>query len=77
MEYSEASMQVATKAATALQLSKKARSSDSHQKAQLGVRRCGNCGGTRHNARTCTKDIEESSKSKLSITCASSLFNSD
>jgi hypothetical protein len=26
-------------------------------------RRCGNCGETRHNARTCKKDIEESSYS--------------
>jgi hypothetical protein len=26
-------------------------------------RRCGNCGETGHNARTCEKDVEESSQS--------------
>ena len=59
------------------QPSKKACSSSGHQRAQPGVQRCGNCGGTGHNARTCKKDTEESSKSKASIISISSLCNSD
>jgi hypothetical protein len=49
--------------------SKKARGSSNQERAQLTVRRCGNCGGTRHNARTCKKDIEENSKLELSSIC--------
>ena len=42
---------------------KKSRSRDSGDQAQLGQRRCGNCGKTGYNARTCQKDTEISSES--------------
>jgi hypothetical protein len=57
--------------------SKKARSSGNQERAQLTVRRCRNCGGTRYNARTCKKDTEISSESDTSTTYIDSLFNSD
>jgi hypothetical protein len=57
--------------------SKKARSSSDQERAQPTVRRCRNCGGTRHNARTCKKDTEENSKSELSSICTELWVNSD
>jgi hypothetical protein len=57
--------------------SKKARSSGDQKRAQLALRRCGNCSRTRHNARTCKKDTEASSKLDASTTYIGSLFNSD
>jgi len=77
MEYGEAAAQVAAEASRALQPSKKARGRNGQERAQPALRRCGNCGQTGHNARTCKKDIEESSESVASTTYASSLFNSD
>ena len=53
MEYGEASAQVAAEASAALQPSKKARGGDGQERAQPALRRCGNCGGAGHNARTC------------------------
>ena len=50
MEYGKASAQVVGNASTASQRSKKARGSDGHETAQPALRRCGNCGGTGHNA---------------------------
>src|SRR4051794_4366919 len=41
--------------------------------ALLTIRRCGNCGKTRHNTRTCLKEVEESSKSDKSTQYAGSL----
>jgi hypothetical protein len=57
--------------------SKKARSSGDQERAQLALQRCGNCSGTGHNARTCKKDTEASSKLDASTTYIGSLFNSD
>jgi len=76
-EYGNVAAQVAAEASMAVQPSKKARSGDRHQRAQPGVRRCGNCGGTGHNARTCKKDTEESSESEISTIYIGSLFDSD
>jgi len=77
MEYGTAAAQVAAEASAAPQRSKRARSSGDQEPAQPALRRCGNCGGTGHNARTCKKDTEASSKLDASITYASSLFYSD
>ena len=77
IEYSEAAAQVAAEAPVAAGRSKKARSGGDQERAQPTVRRCGNCGGTRHNARTCKKDIKISSKSNASTMYVGSLFNSD
>jgi hypothetical protein len=68
---------VATEASIAAGRSKKARSSSNQERAQPTVRRCGNCGGTRYNARTYKKDTEISSESDASTTYIDSLFNSD
>jgi hypothetical protein len=57
--------------------SKKARGGGDQERAQLTVRRCGNCGGTGHNARTCKKDIGISSELDPSTTYIGSLFDSD
>ena len=77
LEYGEAAAQVAAEAGVATERSKKARSSGDQERAQPALRRCGNCGGTGHNARTCKKDIEVSSESDGSTTYIGSLFNSD
>jgi hypothetical protein len=77
IEYRTAAAQVATEASAAPQRSKKARGSGDQELAQPALQRCGNCGGTRHNARTCKKDIETSSKSDVSTTYVGSLFDSD
>ena len=73
IEYGEGASQVAAEASMALQPSKKARCGG----GPPGVRRCGNCGGTGHNARTCKKDTEESSESEASTIYIGSLFDSD
>jgi hypothetical protein len=77
MEYGTAAAQVAAKASAAPQRSKKTRSSSDQEPAQPAVRRCGNCGQTGHNARTCKKDTEISSESDASTTYIGSLFDSD
>ena len=77
MEYGTGLAQVAAEASAALQPSKKARDGDGQDRAQPALRRCGNYGGTGHNARTCKKDTEGSSKSDASTTYAGSLFDSD
>ena len=77
MEYGTAAAQVAAEASTAPQQSKKARGSSDRERAQPALRRCRNCSGTGHNARTCRKDTEISSKSDASTTYVGSLFNSD
>jgi hypothetical protein len=68
---------VAAEASVAAERSKKACGGGDQETAQLAVQCCGNCGRTGHNARTCKKDTEVSSKLDLSITYASSLFNSN
>jgi len=77
LEYGKAAAQVAAKASVAAERSKKARSSSNQERAQPALRRCTNCGGTRHNARTCKKDTSIYSESDASTTYAGSLFNSD
>ena len=77
MEYGAIAAQVAAEASIALQPSKKACGGGGHQKAQRGIRRYRNYGGTRHNARTCKKDTEEPSKSKASIISTISFYNGD
>jgi hypothetical protein len=77
MEYGEAAAQVAAKASPGPQRSKKARGSGDQEPAQPAVQRCGNCGGTGHNARTCRKNTEISSESDVSTTYVGSLFDSD
>jgi hypothetical protein len=77
IEYGTAAAQVAAEASAAPQRSKKARGGGDQELAQPALRRCGNCGGTGHNARTCKKDIETSSESDVSTTYVGSLFDSD
>jgi hypothetical protein len=77
MEYGTAAAQVAAEASTAPQRSKKVRGGSDQELAQPALRRCGNCGRTGHNARTCKKDIEASSESDASTTYIGSLFDSD
>jgi hypothetical protein len=77
MEYGEAAAQVAAEASVAAERSKKARGGGDQERAQPALQRCGNCGGTRHNARTYKKDTEASSKSDASTTYIGSLFDSD
>jgi hypothetical protein len=77
IDYRTASAQVATKASTAPQQSKKARSSGNQEPAQPALQRCRNCSRTGHNARTYKKDTEISSESDKSITYIGSLFNSN
>jgi hypothetical protein len=77
MEYGIASAQAVAEASTAPLQSKKARSRGNHERAQPAVRRCRNCGGIGHNARTCQSDVEGSSESDTSTTYVGSLFDSD
>jgi hypothetical protein len=77
MEYGNAAAQVAATAFVAAERSKKARGGSDQEPAQPALRRCGNCGRTGHNARTCRKDIEASSESDASTTYVGSLFDSD
>ena len=77
IEYGTVAAQVAAEASVAPQGSKKARGSGDQETARPTVRRCGNCGGTGHNARTCKKDTEISSELDTSTTYVGSLFDSD
>jgi hypothetical protein len=77
LEYGEAADQVAANAALVVNLLKRTRSSGPAGRPQPAQRRCGNCGQSRHNARTCQKDAEISSESDASTTYIGSLFDSD
>jgi hypothetical protein len=77
LEYGKGAAQVAAEASIATERAKKARGSSNQERAQPALRRCGNCGGTGHNARTCKKDIEISSKSDRSTSYIDSLFEGD
>jgi hypothetical protein len=68
MEYGEATAQIAAEASVAAERSKKTRSGGDQERAQPTVRRCGNCGGTGHNALTCKKNTEISFESDTSTT---------
>ena len=76
MEYGTAAAQVAAEASAGPQRSKKARGGGDQKPAQPAVRRCGNCGRTGHNARTCKVDTEASTELDASTTYAGSLFDS-
>lgn len=77
MEYGIASAEIAAKASIALPKSKKARSGNDREPAQLASRRCRKCGETGHNARTCKTNLEGSSESEASTLYIGSLFGSD
>jgi hypothetical protein len=77
MGYGTAAAQVAAKASAAPKRSKKARCGSDQEPAQPALRRCGNCGGTGHNARTFKKDVEISSKSDASTMYIGSMFDSN
>ena len=68
---------MAAEASVAAERSKKARNGGDQERAQPALRRCGNCGKTGHNARTCKKDTGISSESDASTTYIGSLFDSD
>jgi hypothetical protein len=77
MEYGKAAAQVATAASVAAGQSKKARGGGDQERAQPTVWRCGNCGGTGHNACMCKKDTEDNSESELSSICTDQWVNSN
>jgi hypothetical protein len=77
IESGEAAAQVAAEASVAAGRSKKARSGGDQERAQPTVRRCGNCGGTGHNARTCKNDTEENFELELSSICTELWVDSD
>ena len=77
LEYGLAASQVAAEASVAAQPSKKTRGRGGQEGAQSSVRRCGNCGKTGHNARTCQEGAETSSESDVSTQYAGSLFESE
>jgi ribosomal protein L32 len=77
MEYGEAAAQVAAEASVAARRSKKARGGGDQERAQPALRRCGNCGKSGHNARTCKKDLEYNSELELSSICTELLVDSD
>jgi hypothetical protein len=67
MEYGAAALTVAESTSGSRTIAKRARSSSSQEQAQPGQRRCGNCGKTGHNARTCQKDAAEDSESNITV----------
>ena len=73
MEYGAAALSVAESAAIDGTVSKRARGSGGQERAQPAQRRCGNCGKTGHNARTCQNDIEEDSESIVSVSYVESV----
>ena len=77
MEYSIATLYVATKVSIVPQPSKKARGSDSQEKAQPTQRYYRNCGETGHNARMCKIDEEEASESNASVLDVYSLASNE
>jgi hypothetical protein len=77
MEYGEAAAQVAAEASVAAGRSKKARGGGDQERAQPTVRRCGNCSGSGHNARTCKEDAEISLESDASTMYIGFLFDND
>ena len=75
MEYGEAALSVAESAAIDSTVSKRARGSGGQERAQPAQRRCGNCGKTGHNARTCQHNAEEDSISIASVLYVDSIDN--
>ena len=66
MEYGKAADQVAAVPSSTAQQSKKARGKGGQDRAPATQRRCGTCGGARHNARTCRQVEEVTSESEAS-----------
>ena len=56
MEYGAESARVAAESSSAAQRSKNSRGSGDQESTHLALRRCGLCGNTGHNVRTCKKD---------------------
>ena len=77
LEYSEGALQAAVAASGSAQRTKRGGGGDSGKPAQLSQRRCGNCGETGHNARTCQKDKEASSKSDTQSSYESLIVDSE
>jgi hypothetical protein len=73
IEFGAGALQVAESASAARTTSKKGSSRGGQERTQPAQRRCGNCGETGHNARTCQKDAEEDSKSNIAILCKESI----
>ena len=63
LEYGEGVSYVAAEASSSNQRTKKGGGGGGGEPAQPSQRRCGNCGETGHNARTCQKDTEAPSDS--------------
>ena len=63
LEFGAGALQVAKSASAACTRSKKGGGRGSQERTQPAQRRCGNCGGTGHNARTCQKDADKDSES--------------
>jgi hypothetical protein len=63
IEFGAGALQVAESASAARTRSKKGGGRGSQERTQPAQQRCGNCGGTGHNARTCQIDAEEDSES--------------
>jgi hypothetical protein len=61
---------VAASATLAVNLLKRTRSGGAAEGATATRRRCGNCGGTGHNARPCQADAAEDSESRRNKWCA-------
>jgi hypothetical protein len=77
MVYGEAAAQVAAESSVAAERSKKAHGGGDQERAQPALFRCGSCGRTGHNARTCKIDTETSSGSDASTRYIGSFFDSD
>ena len=66
LDFGAGASQAAKNTAASRTVSKKASGEGRQEKAQPGQRRCGTCGETGHNARTCQKEVEEDSLSDTS-----------
>ncbi|KAK7178206.1 transposase [Paraphaeosphaeria sporulosa] len=67
MEYGPTADQVAAGPSTASRSSKKARGGSASEGGPSTQRRCGNCGGSGHNARTCQEAEESSFESDITL----------
>ena len=75
IEFGVGALAVAESASSSRTTAKKARSSGGQEQAQPGQRRCGNCGKTGHNVRTCQKDTAEDSESDASASYEGSVHS--
>ena len=75
LDFGAGASQAAESSSAGRTTSKKARGKGSQERAQPGQRRCGTCGETGHNARTCQKDAEEDSLSDTSESYEASIVS--